>query len=401
MSNDDRNTITERRKADLLEHLQTAQDLLKGYEDQTLLESNPTIIMNAKKQSAVLRGKIAEYEAELKMLDQSHASPPSSSQPAISVKENDLLEIKSTLSILQREVQNGFETLIDGQRVIKGLIDKSDQILVDKVTQFIAQGNLSDEELKRTLSTIQRTISVIETDQTLFTDELRMAIQKINESLTISSEISLQHKLEASIPIIPFVLNYHAEFSAGDSVDLQEVWAELKDRWGSLLLRTGNKLWAADIVFAYGKIVDRDKNDPVRSAIISLSELHHEFLEIAEELDKLKRKTDQRSANLNMLMRANEKFVNFQNVLNDFAESLQILSESIHMYDLPPITEINRMQELLTSISTGARTAAGLIATHQSAIDPLKQIKRNLPLLIKINNQVLVWLKQTILLAGD
>jgi hypothetical protein len=71
------------------------------------------------------------------------------------------------------------------------------------------------------------------------------------------------------------------------------------------------------------------------------------------------------------------------------------------MYDLPPITEINRMQELLTSISTGARTAAGLIATHQSAIDPLKQIKRNLPLLIKINNQVLVWLKQTILLAGD
>jgi hypothetical protein len=59
-------------------------------------------------------------------------------------------------------------------------------------------------------------------------DELRAAITDLTEA--VESSMTVDQKLELTLPLVPLLLQYKVELGAGSEVDLHALWEELKAR---------------------------------------------------------------------------------------------------------------------------------------------------------------------------
>ena len=67
--------------------------------------------------------------------------------------------------------------------------------------------------------------------------DLRAAIADLTEA--VESSLTLDQKLELSLPLVPLLLNYKIELGAGSELDLHALRAELQARWRKLLKKVG------------------------------------------------------------------------------------------------------------------------------------------------------------------
>lgn len=142
-------------------------------------------------------------------------------------------EIETRLDEIENTMQSGFSDLKRGQTAIYQRIDGAYREPLARILNEVRLGRIEQGEMTRTLDAIRRALRFIQLAEVDLKAELREAITGVASA--VESNLSLQHKLELSLPIIPLFLDYKVELAAGSEVDLNEVKAEIGKRWEELV----------------------------------------------------------------------------------------------------------------------------------------------------------------------
>ena len=132
-----------------------------------------------------------------------------------------------------------------GSPLAEGLSDlsrKQDQILGslashdERVARLIAatariEPGLNDD-LLGLLSDVHSTVNLL-LASSIHVEQSVKRLLRNNEEL-LSDEVSIAHKLELALPIIPLLLNYKAEVSLLSRVDLADALSHLEHRWHNI-----------------------------------------------------------------------------------------------------------------------------------------------------------------------
>lgn len=106
-----------------------------------------------------------------------------------------------------------------------------------ELTRILDQLSSNAADNDQMIATLQRMEEVL-TNLKMRGDlrpDLNNVVQDVQR--TIQSNISLQQKLELSIPIIPFLLDYKAEVLLGSQDTARELWGNIKNWWTELTSR--------------------------------------------------------------------------------------------------------------------------------------------------------------------
>jgi signal transduction histidine kinase len=95
------------------------------------------------------------------------------------------------------------------QSAIYRLLSRTRNQELQTIIQPIREGKIQQEEMKRMVETINQALSILHADQGKLSTEIREAI--VDFDSVLNSEISLQGKLELTVPIIPLLLDYKVE----------------------------------------------------------------------------------------------------------------------------------------------------------------------------------------------
>lgn len=102
-----------------------------------------------------------------------------------------------------------------------------------QIQAAIHQGRIEQGEMVRVLDAIRRVIRFMQQDALRDNQELVEQANKAQDA--VDSELSVQKKLELTIPLLPIFLNYKVELGTGSRIDLEALYSEVKQRWQVLL----------------------------------------------------------------------------------------------------------------------------------------------------------------------
>lgn len=140
--------------------------------------------------------------------------------------KDELLDIKQRLDNLQLDLWKKTDELKKGQAAIYKHIGSSSRFTLIALYQEIHEGRIEQGQLLRTIDAIRRALRHIQTSGLPIDNEVKKMLDAIY--VAVNSDLSFSQKVELTLPIIPLLLEYKVEVGAG--VDLEAVWAELKDK---------------------------------------------------------------------------------------------------------------------------------------------------------------------------
>jgi len=137
-----------------------------------------------------------------------------------------LMDIQQRLDKLQSDFEEKIEELKKGQAKIYHNISISSRFILKVLYKEIHEGRIEQGQLHRTIDAIRRALKHIQKAGLPIDNELRKTLDNIY--LAINSDMTLNQKVELTLPIIPFLIEYKTEIGTG--VDLSTAWEELLDR---------------------------------------------------------------------------------------------------------------------------------------------------------------------------
>jgi hypothetical protein len=217
-----------KRLQDLEDHVVQDLKLLKNYEDALRLEDDPR--------------RQAKYGWEI---DQIRCSATRYQEEANELRKQVLNEQTATMQILDErldQIVSDLRLLKGGQIAILGRLDQSRQTLLNRydVSQQRVIAVLTQQLNQSQLLMTQTLLDALEENQLTesemnqmwaLLEERMIALPPSQSSITEivkDPQIDAKHKLKASVPIIPFILDYEGELELGTGFNIKTAWDKIK-----------------------------------------------------------------------------------------------------------------------------------------------------------------------------
>jgi hypothetical protein len=225
-------TAFQQRLKDLSEHIEKDLELLKEFEDALRYEDDPRRKAKYRIETARLKESSLSYRQEhLSLKEYLETKPQQQDAQEIELK---LKQIDGKLHLLldsQVGVYQRLDNLTNFQLVLLARYDEVEQATIaPAISQLNQQQSILTKDLLDALECkripqedIQKILSLVSTHVSFLSEEQAKVAQIIE-----SPEVSAEHKLKVTIPIIPFVLDYEGELSLGASFNVKDVLEKVK-----------------------------------------------------------------------------------------------------------------------------------------------------------------------------
>lgn len=138
-------------------------------------------------------------------------------------------DANNTLRELALTIDQGIRDLKSGQSVIYNRINSYQQSQLDLIVIALKNNQIEQNEIKQMVSSIRRYLKFINQNKQ------NMAVFQAAEQL-VKSDIEASQKLELTLPIIPFILDYKVELSGKSAIEFDDIQKRVQRHWSKLLL---------------------------------------------------------------------------------------------------------------------------------------------------------------------
>jgi len=139
--------------------------------------------------------------------------------------ETLIAQLNARLDALSAQLDRGVDDLKRGQTALYRHVDQAYRDDLARVLVAVQQGRLEQGEMQRALDALRRATRGVLAQGLPMHAELRDAMSDLTQAL--EHHLSLERKLELSLPLIPLLLDYKVELAAGSAVDVRAVWDKL------------------------------------------------------------------------------------------------------------------------------------------------------------------------------
>ncbi len=181
---------------------------------------------NTDEKTALLTEWLRQLLADVGQLDVSSVQIPTTIE--------ELHAIRKQLHRMESKQDSQLTQLADlkrGQASIYHHISSSNQQVVLNVQTAIKQGRIEQVTMEHTIEAIRQAVKELLQHSKLLDEQVRSVLRQTER--VVESDLEVRHKLEATIPLIPFLLDYKVEFGVGSQVGMEALWDELKKKLGS------------------------------------------------------------------------------------------------------------------------------------------------------------------------
>jgi hypothetical protein len=140
-----------------------------------------------------------------------------------------IAQVTGQLDVLGEQLDKGVEDLKRGQAALYRQVDEAQREDLARILAAVQQGRLEQGEMSRTLEAVRRAMRAVMEEGPPMDAELRAAMADLREG--VESSLSLERKLELTLPLIPMFLAYKMELAVDSVVDLHALWEELRRRF--------------------------------------------------------------------------------------------------------------------------------------------------------------------------
>jgi hypothetical protein len=144
-----------------------------------------------------------------------------------------IAQVLSRLDRLSDQLDREIASLKQSQASLYRQVAEADRAGLARVLEAVQQGRLAQGEMLAALTDLRQAMKVVLNRGAPMDPELRAAMQDLIEA--VESSLSLDQKLELALPLVPLLLNYKIELTAGSELDLHDLWDELQRRWQQLI----------------------------------------------------------------------------------------------------------------------------------------------------------------------
>jgi CheY-like chemotaxis protein len=144
----------------------------------------------------------------------------------LSILETRFSEVKQILG-------NGFDDVRQGQIALYRHVDQVHQKSLAQIVAWVRLGLVEQGEMVRTLDAIRRVLRFMQSSKPAV--DLLTQDYLSSAALAIDSKLELQQKLEFTLPILPFFLDYKFEMVRTNKADLQKITREVQKQWKLLM----------------------------------------------------------------------------------------------------------------------------------------------------------------------
>jgi hypothetical protein len=148
-----------------------------------------------------------------------------------------IAQAASRLEALSAQLGRGVDDLKRGQAALYRQVDRAYRDDLARILAAVQQGRLEQGEMQATLDALRRAMRAVMARGLPMDAGLRAAVADLTEA--VESSLSLERKLELSLPLFPPFLAYKIELAVDSVVDLHDLWEELRRRWQRLVERFG------------------------------------------------------------------------------------------------------------------------------------------------------------------
>lgn len=366
------NSIVARHRDRILVRIDKANQLIDEYENILLASDNPKEKLRAEAGIQDTKQLLAKFLTELDSLAQvSGTQPVIRESPVITTpaaKVTSEGDEESTVNLdgrkeippsgdvqeldrRLRDLQRGINDLKRGQGILYKQITETRNQELRTVIAMIRQGAMEKVEMMQMLEMVGQAMSLLQENQESLSLDVRNAVADVNSAL--SSEASIQGKLELTLPIIPLLLDYKVELTAANSADLFKFWENAQNWWKSLTARSTER--------ATRELINR---------------YLEEFRAAEGYIAGFEAKINQISSNV--LIKAELEFDKIAKLALELDSDLDLLNLTKNLTR----SNLQRMEQLAKSISVLAHSAAAEIALSGGPPTmQISRIKQNLPTL--------------------
>jgi hypothetical protein len=359
-------SIIARQRDRILVRIDKANQLIDEYENILLSSENPKEKLRVEEGIQDTKQLLAKYQTELNSLVQVSGTQPviressvvkvtpeGDEEPTINLDAQKEIPPSGDVQELDRrlrDLQRGIDDLKRGQGVLYKQITETRNQELGTVIAMIRQGAMEKTEMMQMLEMVGQAMSLLQENQESLSMDVRNAVAEVSSAL--SSEASLQGKLELTLPIIPLLLDYKVELTAANSADLLKVWENAQNWWKSLTMRSTER--------ATQELINR---------------YLEEFRAAEDYIAGFESKINQRSSNI--LIKAELEFDKIAKLALELGSDLELLNLTRKLTR----SNLQRMEELAKSISNQAHSAAAAVASGGMPTTQIGRIKQNLPTL--------------------
>lgn len=211
----------EKRLTSLIGLIDDIQYQLDGKDD-------PRIRFDLRRQLEDVRERKLEAEEELAGLNNDMPVIPTAQDQGLrdqlKIIENKIDHIQNDVGNLRLDVLNRFKG--DEQDFVKLLVERLDasQLLAtNSLLAAIETSSSTGQELVQTIDDFRKELKAIEPVARAASSPVAEQLSKVNEIFD-DPNLDAKHKLEISIPIIPYILTYKSEIGLGSTLNLSAAW---------------------------------------------------------------------------------------------------------------------------------------------------------------------------------
>ncbi|GAB4150856.1 MAG: hypothetical protein Fur0021_14000 [Candidatus Promineifilaceae bacterium] len=147
-------------------------------------------------------------------------------------------DITQQLAEARSAIQAALANIQESQANISSKINDLESQSLAQIKAAINQGRIEQGEMARLLDAIRRVIRYVQQDSQQYSKEL--VEQAIKAQDDVNSTLSVQEKLEFTLPLLPFFLNYKVELGTDSRIDLEALHSEVRQRWFTLKASTNS-----------------------------------------------------------------------------------------------------------------------------------------------------------------
>lgn len=147
-------------------------------------------------------------------------------------------DIIQQLAEARSAIQAALVNIQESQVNISSKIDELESQSLAQIKAAINQGRIEQGEMARLLDAIRRVIRYVQQDSEQYSGELIEQVSKAQDA--VNSTLSVQEKLELTLPLLPFFLNYKVELGTDSRIDLEALHSEVRQRWLALKASTNS-----------------------------------------------------------------------------------------------------------------------------------------------------------------
>lgn len=207
----------ERRIKDLEDTINQILEIVKDYQEEISLQSDPLIKRRYKRELQRQKSLLSEYQKEWAELKQN--------------MEQVTEQTKRIEDVIQ-QVDSKLNRLLAGQDDIKLKLltyyDNNEKIIIETITQGfeeiqirltqdllmgIEKNQISEPEMKEMLAVIEEKMSALPPSTT-----------EPVTNIIKSSQFDIKHQLKVTVPIIPLLVNYEAEIDVDNQINFKVLW---------------------------------------------------------------------------------------------------------------------------------------------------------------------------------